>query len=528
MDKINLIRNLNREAKLTRKKVEQIKRDWSKEIQKPCPTNIELLHTYRTLVSQKKIKASEILERFLCTRAVRTLSGVAIVSVLMKPHPCPGDCLFCPTDSTVPKSYSPNEPAVMRALLCDFDPYKQVTARIASLQKTGHDTSKCELIIIGATFSGYPKIYQNWFIKRCFDGFNGRNYSTLGKSQKANEKAKNRCIGMSVENRPDTIDETEIKRLRELGVTRIELGVQHTSNKVLDKNNRQHTIKQTIEATKLLKNSGFKINYHMMPGLYGSDDRQDLAMFKELFSNPDFQPDMLKIYPCVVTRNSKLYKLWQQKKYKAPTEKRLLNLITKIKAEIPPYGRIVRLIRDIPAHEIAAGSKMTNMRQILQQKKVKCLCIRCREAKEEPAKLSDIKLVKQKYKASDSLEYFLSFDSTKGKLGGHMGPPLHGQKLFAFLRLRLPDQTFIPELKDAALIREVHTYGKVVPVGAKKRKASQHLGLGRKLMTEAEKIARQAGYNKMAVISGIGVRGYYRKLGYRLQGTYMIKRLNYD
>ncbi|MFC1721815.1 elongator complex protein 3 [Patescibacteria group bacterium] len=513
----DIINQLNKSKAPDNRLLGKLSRQYAKSSSQPCASKMDLLKVYRRLIDSKKLRPNPSIEKLLRTRAIRTLSGVAIISVLMKPHPCPGDCLFCPTEMDVPKSYSPNEPAVMRAILCKFDPYKQVRMRLRALNLTGHDTSKCELIIIGATFSAYPKPYQRRFIKRCFDAFNHHNYSTLTASQKANTKAKHRCIGMSVETRPDTIDEAEVKRLRELGITRIELGIQHLDDKILNKNHRDHSVAATIKATKLLKDAGLKINYHMMPGLYGSTDKKDLMMFKELFSNPDFQPDMLKIYPCTVVKNSKLYKLWKQKKYRPLSAQRLAKLLVQIKTTIPRYVRITRLIRDIPSSEIVGGSKVTNLRQVVQRKMrsagQKCRCIRCREAREQPAKASDVKLFVQKYQASGGTEYFLSFENRKR------------ETLFAFLRLRFPAQTFLPELKGATLIRELHTYGQVVPVGKTNKKAAQHLGLGRKLMQEAERIAQRAGYGKMAVISGIGVRDYYRKLGYRLHGTYMVKSI---
>ncbi len=508
---------MNRQKALDDQKVEKFKREYAAASGMACPTKMKLLETYRRMVSKREMKPNELVERALTTRAVRTLSGVAIISVLMKPYPCPGDCLFCPTESEVPKSYSPNEPAVMRALLCKYDPYKQVQMRLRALRLTGHDTSKCELIIIGATFLAYPKQYQRHFIKRCFDGFNGKYYSTLAVSLKANEKARHRCIGMSVETRPDTVTRDEIKRLRELGVTRMELGVQHIDNRVLQKNRRQHTIADTIRATRLLKDAGFKINYHMMPGLLGSNDQKDIAMFRELFRNPDFQPDLLKIYPCTVVKNSDLYRLWKQRKYRPLSTKRLTDLIIKIKAELPRYVRVTRLIRDIPSHEIVGGSKVTNLRQFVHREMEKtdkrCLCIRCREARRRPAKLTEIKLFEKKYPASGGTEYFLTYENKSRTI------------LYAFVRLRFPEETFLPELKDCALVRELHTYGQVVPVGQTGRRAAQHLGLGRRLMKKAEQIAQQAGYGKMAIISGVGVREYYRWLGYRLRGTYMIKKL---
>jgi elongator complex protein 3 len=514
----DIIQQLYRLKSPTSRQLEKFKRSFAKASGKSCPTKIEILKTYRLLVSQKKLTPRPEIETLLRTRHIRTLSGVAIIAVLMKPYPCPGDCLFCPTDKSVPKSYSPQEPAVMRALLCQFDPYKQVQMRLRALALTGHDTSKCELIIIGATFSAYPKKYQRHFIKRCFDACNGSNYNTLAASQKANETARHRLVGISVETRPDTITPAEIRRLRSLGVTKVELGVQHTDDKVLLKNRRGHTVSQTITATRLLKDAGFKINYHIMPGLLGSGTKKDRVMFTELFTNPDFQPDMLKIYPCTVVANSDLYKLWKTRRYRPLSAARLTELLVQIKPRLPRYVRVTRLIRDIPSSEIRGGSKVTNLRQDVQRELKaqgkNCRCIRCREARYQPARLSDVKLFIEKYQASGGTEFFLSYEDTKRTT------------LFAFARLRFSSQTFLPELSGAALLRELHTYGQVVPIG-KTGTAAQHLGLGRRLMARAEKIAKRAGYRKIAVISGVGVRAYYRKLGYRRQQTYMIKNLAY-
>lgn len=512
-----LIRKLNGEPGLTPLKIEKIKRRLAYQNNRVCANNVDLLRVYRKFVAQKKIAPNPRIERLLRIRAVRTLSGVAVISVLTKPYRCPGDCLFCPTEKNVPKSYSPNEPAVMRAILCKYDPYLQVQARLQALHRTGHDTSKCELIVIGATFLAYPKKYQAWFIKRCFDGFNDRNYSTLAASQKANERAAHRCIGLSVETRPDTIDKKSIAWLRLLGATRIELGVQHLDDSVLKFNRRGHTVKQTIEATRLLKDAGFKICYHLMPGLPKSTPAKDLAFFKKTFADQAFRPDLLKIYPCVVTKYSPLYRLWKSGRYHPITTKRLTDLLVKIKQTVPRYVRISRLIRDIPANEIMGGNKVTNLRQdvqrLMSEQKIKCRCIRCREARVQPAKLNNLKLFIEKYAASGGIEYFLTYENRDRST------------LFAFLRLRLPAQAFLPELQDCVIIRELHTYGEVVPVGRQNKKAAQHLGLGRRLTAEAEKIAAQNGFPKMAVISGIGVRGYYRKLGYQRSGTYLTKKL---
>jgi elongator complex protein 3 len=339
--------------------------------------------------------------------------------------------------------------------------------------------------------------------------------SLLEKEQKKNEKAKSRIVGLTLETRPDFINPEEIKIMRELGCTKVELGVQSLDNGILKLNQRGHSVNETIQATKLLKQAGFKVCYHMMLNLYGSTPRRDLACFKKLFSDPQFQPDLLKIYPTVVTKNSGLYRLWREKKYRPYSKNQLTDLIIKIKRIIPPYVRIIRIIRDIPSQSIIAGSKLTNLRQLLEQelkkKNIACQCIRCREAKDKPINLQSIKLIRRYYVASGGQEYFLSYESKDG------------QTLYAFCRLRLQKQTFLPELKNAALVRELHTYGQMVPLAKREKTAAQHLGLGKKLMIKAEKIARQHGFKKMAVIAGLGVREYYRRLGYRLKETYMVK-----
>ncbi len=484
----------------------------------PSPEKSSLLAAYRQLLKAGKIKQNKVLEQLLTKRAVRTMSGVAVISVLTKPHPCPGDCLFCPTEKNMPKSYLSNEPAVMRAILNDFDPYRQVTMRLKALQANGHATDKIELIVMGGTWSYHNKQYQTWFIKRCFEALNGRASKTLAVAQKKNETAKHRCIGLTLETRPDYINIAEIKRMRELGCTRVELGIQHIDDKILKLNRRGHTTQQSIEAIKLLKDAGFKLNLHLMPNMYGSTPAQDFKMFKQLYSDGNYMPDMIKIYPCVVNEFADLYKLYKQKKYKPYTDKQLLELLKKIKKITPPWVRITRLIRDIPEESIIAGNKITNLRQLLQgqakQEGWSCKCIRCREAGHQPTQSGKIKFDKIEYQASGGTEYFLNFESSDKKV------------LYAFLRLRLPSKTqkpILPELKDSALIREVHTYGQLVGIG--KKGEVQHLGLGKKLLLEAEKIAKKQGYKKVAVIAGIGVREYYQKNGYHLEGTYMVKNI---
>ncbi|MCX6744977.1 MAG: tRNA uridine(34) 5-carboxymethylaminomethyl modification radical SAM/GNAT enzyme Elp3 [Candidatus Parcubacteria bacterium] len=483
------------------------------------PSRINLLKAYHNLLKKGKIKANLKLESLLKKREIRTLSGVAPIAVLTKPFPCPGKCVWCPSEKNMPKSYLSNEPAVMRAILNKFDPFKQVQMRLRALKMTGHDTDKCELIVMGGTWSYLPHKYQNWFIKRCFDAFNLITSKDLAQAQKRNETTKYRVIGLTLETRPDYIDVAEIKRMRELGATRVELGVQSIDDKILKLGHRGHLVAQTILATKLLKDAGFKISYHMMPNLPGATPAKDLEMFKKLFSNPEFQPDMLKIYPCVVTKNSKLYSWYKQGKFKAYTDKQLLNLLVQIKKNIPPYVRISRLIRDIPNVSIVAGNKISNLRQMIFNKAGKiCQCIRCREARNQLVSEKLIKLKVIKYKASDGWEYFLSYESKDGKT------------LFALLRLRIPqkpDQNLIkelPELRNAAIIRELHTYGKLIPLGGHS-KAVQHMGFGKRLLAQAEKIVHKHKISTITVISGIGVRKYYEKLGYKLQQTYLVKNI---
>lgn len=499
------------------------------------PTNADLRDLYEKMILKKEIKRNPNLECAMLSRAVRTQSGVAVIAVLTKPSDCPGKCIFCPTEKGMPKSYLSNEPAVMRAIMNKFDPYKQVQSRIKALELNGHPTDKIELIVMGGTFSYFPKTYQKRFIEECFRACNnyGRESKIksqksikknikipikerLSKEQKRNEAAAHRIVGLTLETRPDYIDGKEILNFRELGCTRVELGIQSIFDDVLKKNNRGHGTKEIIEATKTLKDAGFKINYHMMPGLLGSTPKRDFEMFETLFSDSRFQPDMLKIYPLVVVKNSELYDIWKRGEYKTLTDKQFEDLVVKIKNNvIPPYTRIQRLVRDVPLPSIEAGPKISNLRQIIE-KESRCKCIRCREVKGEFQANEKITLDRIDYEASDGKEIFLQFVSPDKK------------KLFALLRLRIPsDQKhYIPALKNAAIVREIHTYGKLTAINKKDLSSPQHTGLGKKLLEKAEQIAKKEfGLKKITVISGVGVRNYYRKNGYRLQNTYMIKSI---
>ncbi len=516
----------------------RLKKKISKQLQLPIPTNADLREAYEKLIAKREIKRNAEFEKILLSKKIRTESGVAVVAVLTKPYPCPGKCIYCPTEKEMPKSYLSNEPAVMRAINAKFDPYRQVQNRLRALELNGHAIDKIELIVMGGTFSYLPKAYQKKFITKCFKACNEygvktprRDASGLAREQRKNEKALCRIVGLTLETRPDYLDEKEILNFRNLGCTRVELGVQSIFDEVLEINRRGHNIQQTIEATKMLKDAGFKINYHIMPGLLGSSVRKDLKIFEKLFSNPDFQPDMLKIYPTVVTKNTKLYSLWKNGKYKPLTDKTFEKFVLDIKEKfIPPYVRIARLVRDVPTSSIEAGPIISNLRQIITHRS-KCQCIRCREVRSDYRKEDKIILDRIDYDASNGKEIFLQFVSEDKK------------KLYALLRLRIPHfkdigcptgqegerhpmfNTF-PILQNSALIREVHTYGKMAKISQNNTNVPQHVGLGRKLIQEAERIAKEEfGAKKIAVISGIGVRNYYRKFGYKLRGTYLIKKV---
>ncbi len=505
-----------------------LKKKISKKLRVRIPRNPDLREAYESLVRRKIIKRYADLEKALFSKRIRTESGVAVIAVLTKEYPCPGKCIYCPTEEKMPKSYLSNEPAVMRAIAAKFNPYVQVRSRLQALELNGHAIDKIELIVMGGTFSCLPKYYQKNFIKECFRACNDypkRSKSLASKSrelekkwvkeQKRNEKAKCRIIGITLETRPDYINEKEIVNFRKLGCTRVELGVQSIFDCILAINKRGHGRKETIEATQLLKDTGFKINYHIMPGLPGSDLKKDMEMFRKLFSDPSYRPDMLKIYPTIVVRNSALYNLWRKGKYMPLTDEAFKKFIISVKDEvIPPYVRIARLVRDVPETSIIAGPRISNLRQLIAHKS-RCRCIRCREIRSSYTGKEKIILNRIDYKSSGGQEIFLQYAS----------PDL--KKLFALLRLRIPGKNFLLSvLKNSAIIREVHTYGKLTEFSKTDKKSPQHIGLGKKLIKEAEKIAKsEYGLNKVVVISGVGVRGYYRKLGYRLKDTYMVKSL---
>jgi len=518
-----------------------IKRKFCKKYKTKIFSNSELLMIYRKMIKNKKIDKNKSLENILRKRKVRTISGVSVITVLTKPYKCPGKCVYCPSEPGMPKSYLSNEPAAQRALKLKFNPIKQFDLRIKALENNGHQVDKIELLVLGGSFTAYTKEYQKDFITKCFYAANThkltptkiqinanikkqRAIKSLEVEQKINNKAHYKIIGITLETRPDEISLETIKFFRKLGCTRVQIGVQHIDNKILKLVKRGHLAKSSIQATKLLKENGFKVDYHLMPDLPGSNPQKDLKMVEQIFTNQNFKPDQIKIYPCVVNEFAELFEWYKKGKYKPYSEKQLLNLLLKIKKITPFWVRINRLVRDIPKESIVAGNKITNLRQYLQKELIKqgerCKCIRCREVGLQKNKglwnkgYTKIKLFIDKYEASDGTEFLISFESTDRKI------------LYGFLRLRFNNsnaQVAFSVLKNSAIIRELHVYGQMTVVGDKIKSNIQHNGLGKKLMFKAEEIVRQNNYKKIAVIAGVGVREYYRKLGYRLKDTYMVK-----
>lgn len=500
----------------------RVKAEVSKQYAIQMPTNSDILEEYKKMIEQKDAEEDFMFMQVLQVRSVRTLSGIAPITVLTKPYQCPGRCTYCPTESNMPKSYIDTEPGAMRALRLKFDPYEQVTKRIAALERNGHAPEKCELIVLGGTWTAYPNDYQEWFMKRCYDGFNfderEEGAATLDEAKKINETAKYRVIGCTLETRPDHIDETEVKRMRWFGATRVQIGVQTLNKHVLALTLREQTNEGVQRATQLLKEAGIKITYHMMQNLPGAIPDTDLQDIKTIFSDQAYQPDHIKIYPCVVVKSAPLYRHWKAGKYKSYSAETLTDLLIKIKDQVPYYCRIERLVRDIPENSIEGGNTVTNLRQLMQDRGAKCRCIRCREPRRDTSGILGSQLFVQEYAASDGTEYFISYEDADRA------------NVYGFVRLRLQQSAdhWYDELKDTAIIRELHVYGQLVQI-SEQGKAVQHKGFGRKLMIEAERIvaenAQEYGIKKIAVIAGVGVRGYYEKLGYELEGEYMVKSI---
>jgi len=471
-------------------------------------------------------------------KPVRAISGVMVVAVMTHPYPCPhGRCLYCPGGilENTPQSYVEASPAVMRARRHNYHPYYQTRARLLQYIRMGHNPSKVEVIIMGGTFPAMPLDYQEWFVANIFEALNRfpddkpSGWIYLEEAQKRNEKARIRCIGLTIETRPDWSKEKHVDWFLHLGATRIELGVQSVYDDVLLKVRRGHTVKDSIEATRILKDAGYKVCYHIMPNLPGSDIDRDLEMFKILFDDPNFRPDMLKIYPTLVVAGTGLYELWKRGYYRTYSEEELIELLVKALKIIPKYVRIMRIHRDIPSTYIIAGCKKGNLRELVEKEAlrrgIRIKEIRFREighfikrtGRSIPP--SNVRLERLDYEASQGYEVFLSYED-----------PIN-DVIVAFLRLRIPSEKAHRWEVDSktAIVRELHVYGPQVPIGGTSYTGWQHKGFGSKLLEKAEEIARdEFNMKKLLIISGIGAREYYRRHGYRKlkNSFYMYKRLN--
>ena len=577
------ITKLIKQKKPNKKQLNILKNKLSKKYKlKKIPLDIDIL-----LNTDKKDLPK--IKKYLLTKPTRTISGVAVVTIMTKPFECPhvkkgvGPCIMCPGGpksnfGDVPQSYTGKEPATRRAIRNKFDPYLQVMNRLEQYIVSAHVPDKIELIIMGGTFPSFPKRYQEDFIKYALKAMNDfsnlffkknefdivkfkeffelpgdirdkKRQSSIFKKlltikkltnikktiktisikkivnkkikkekikleneQLRNEKFNIKCIGLTIESRPDYAKLEHGNEMLRLGATRVELGVQTVYDKVLEKIHRGHSVQDSIESARVLKDLGFKINYHVMPGLPNVTKEQDMVALKQYFSNPDFRPDMLKIYPTMVLKGTKLYNLWKKGQYKPLTTKKAVELLVEFKKYVPEYTRIMRVQRDIPTFMTEAGVDRTNLRQyaqkLMKEKGIKCKCIRCREIKDH--KIKKIIIQKMKYSASKGIEYFISAESA-GKIVG-------------FCRLRFPSQSLRKEItKNSSLVRELHVFGPAVGLG--KKGSVQHKGVGKELLKEAETISKKNKKDKVIVISGVGVRDYYRKVGYKKEGVYMVKKL---
>ncbi|PWR71130.1 tRNA uridine(34) 5-carboxymethylaminomethyl modification radical SAM/GNAT enzyme Elp3 [Methanospirillum stamsii] len=467
----------------------------------------------------------ELLRPVLLVKPSRTLSGVAPVAVMTSPAPCPhGICLPCPggPDSQFqsPQSYTGGEPAARRAFAHSFIPYDQVHARLSQFEELGHHVDKAELIVMGGTMTAREPSYQEWFVSECIRAMNEYPDNTLpDKSLEEifarNETSTVRCVANTFETRPDWCRKEHIDLMLQLGVTKVEVGVQHLDDEILTRNMRGCTVADAVEANTLLRDAGLKVGFHMMPNLPGSTLHADRQMFHDLFADPRFRPDFLKIYPTLVTPGSKIEDLYNAGEYAPYDEDILIDLVADAKFEIAPYCRLQRVQRDIPADKIVAGSPHSNFRELaktrLHQKGKRCSCIRCREIGRRRSDATPELHVLQ-YECCNGQEFFISFDCDDSLVG--------------FARLRFPKDPWRPETEHAAFIRELHVYGMVVPIGQEgKGEELQHRRYGTRLLSKAEEIAHEAGYSRVAIMAGIGVRPYYRKLGYLREGPYMVKDL---
>ena len=488
------------------------------------PSNADLISTLTPTEAKQLLP---ILKR----KTTRTISGVTVIATMTKPYPCPQlePCAYCPGGPTQgsPQSYTGHEPAAMRGAQNNYDPYLQVQSRIDQLTAIGHKVDKIELIIMGGTFPATPIEYQTWFIQRCLDAITQKQSASLEEAKTNAETSKTRNVGITVETRPDWAKQPHIDSMLNMGVTRIELGVQNPNDQIYHLVGRTHTVADVVEATRIAKDSGLKIVYHLMPGMPGSSPQKDVEAFEQVFSNPVFKPDMIKIYPCLCIDGTKAYDWYLKGTYTPYTTEEAATLIAEVKKIIPPWVRVMRVQRDIPARLILAGVKKSNLRQLvhekLSQQDVQCRCIRCREVGHRmetdnvKPDLDKVKILTQRYEASEGQEIFISAEDPENNV------------LIGYLRLRIPSaKAHRPEIKAApsAIVRELHVYGPLVPVGKHSANAWQHKGYGSVLLSEAERISREDyDLKKLLVISALGTKQYYMRFGYQRDGVYVSKNL---
>lgn len=518
-----------KKKKMTNDQLNTLKIDLCNEISlEKIPQNSQILSS---LDEETRKKVLFVLQR----KPIRTISGVAIVAVMTKPHECPhGKCIYCPggADLGVPQSYTGFEPATMRGLMFDFDPYKQVWNRLSQLEIIGHSLDKAELIIMGGTFISTPIDYQDEFMHKCFEAFSSYPEEktgftkTLDDAQTLCESSKVRPVGITFETRPDYSKKEHIDQMLRLGGTRVELGVQTVSDDVYDFVDRGHSVKDVVDSTKLLKDSAYKVLYHLMPGLPTLSYEDDMKNVEKVFSNQEFRPDMLKLYPALVVKGTKLYDMYSSGEYKPYSNEEAVSLVADILEKVPKYMRVMRVQRDIPSTKIVAGVTASNLRELahkeLEKRGIKCNCIRCRELGHNVYKnkykpdYENIEIDAVEYEASDGKEVFLSYEDKEKDV------------LYGFTRLRIPDKPYREEIDSkTALIRELHVYGSMTEISKESSEGkAQHRSLGANLLRHAEHLAMDKfKMNKMVIISGIGVRDYYRKFGYEKKGPYMFKEL---
>lgn len=500
----------------TRRELDSIKRELVKG------SNISNFIRNSELVERAKERGMNHLIPILRKRPMRSVSGIVNLAI-MTTSDCPhGRCTYCPVGENSPNSYTGHEPSTMRGIQNDFIASAQLKSRITQLREIGHPTDKCEVIIQGGTFLAQSIEYQNEYILDMYNELNGEKSNSIEEAIKKNESAKHRCIGLTIETRPDWCFEPHVDRMLKYGATRVEIGVQTLKPHILEKVKRGHTIEDVWKSTQVARDSLFKICYHMMPGLYSTKE-EDVEMFKELFTNEKYQPDMLKIYPLLIMKNTEMYEEWKRGEINPYTTEEAAEVVSEAYRHFPPYVRVMRVQRDIPSYLIEGGVKKSNLRQIVEerlvQKEIKVNEIRYREVglnvTKKKINLEEMnpELVERRYVASGGEEVFLSYEDKKSNI------------IFGFLRLRNPSNPFRKEITEgSAGIRELHIYGDMLPIGMNEETSPQHKGLGKRLLEEAERISKEEwDKNKILVISGVGVRNYYRKLGYELDGPYMSK-----